>query len=254
MSNNKCIFAPFLSKKTTKKKNSLSNNKKTNQMKALRFLGILLLAGTMMCVSCKKDEPKPDDNTTENPGGGGGENPGGGGGQTVTEKITVTFDGETWEPGYINQNYDYPYEGAHYNMFDLWIEDGNYLPSSDGTLALDANSDQPYRMNYYKETGYNLNTTDGGQIAVGDWAWLGSNYNDPKTVTGMAFDATTFVASYKVVAPMIDVLAYFQDNETVVKNLTVQYQNVTLVPYEEGSKGLNNQKFGKILSISKASK
>lgn len=223
-------------------------------MKALRFLGIALLACTMMCVSCKKDNPKPNDNTTENPGGGG-DTPGGGG-QTVTEKITVTFDGETWEPGLINQNVDYPYEGAHYNIFDLWIEEGNYLPSADGTMALDANADQSYRMNYYKETGYNLNTTDGGQVAVGDWAWLGSNYNSPKTVTGMAFDATTLVASYKVVAPLIDVYDRFgNENENpAVKDMTVQFQNVTLDPYEETTKGMNNQTFGKVVSISKANK
>ena len=46
-------------------------------MKALKFLGIALLACTMMCVSCKKDEPKPDDNTTDNPGGGGQTTPDG---------------------------------------------------------------------------------------------------------------------------------------------------------------------------------
>lgn len=218
-------------------------------MKALRFLGIILLACTMMCVSCKKDEPKPDDNTTENPGGGGG--------QTVTEKITVTFDGETWEPGFINQNYYYPYDGADYNIFDLWIEEGNYLPSTDGTIALAANADQPYRMNYYKETGYNLNTSDGGTIQVGDWSWLGSNYNNPKTVTNMAFDATTLVASYKVVAPLIDVYDRFgnQNENPAVKDLTVQYQNVTLVQYEETAKGMNNsKKLGEVVSITKASK
>ena len=225
-------------------------------MKALRFLGIILLACTMMCVSCKKDNPKPDDNTTENPGGGG-ENPGGGGGQTVTEKITVTFDGETWEPGFINQNYYYPYDGADYNIFDLWIEEGNYLPSTDGTIALAANADQPYRMNYYKETGYNLNTSDGGTIQVGDWSWLGSNYNNPKTVTNMAFDATTLVASYKVVAPLIDVYDRFgnQNENPAVKDLTVQYQNVTLVQYEETAKGMNNsKKLGEVVSITKVSK
>ena len=217
-------------------------------MKALKFLGIALLACTMMCVSCKKDNPKPDDNTTENPGGGGG-------GQTVTEKITVSFDGNTWEPGFINRNYVLNYEGANYCLYDLWIEEGNYLPSADGTLALDANADQPYRMNYYKETGYTLNTTDGGQIAVGDWAWLGSNYNDPKTITGMAFDATTLVASFKVVAPMMDIYAYFQEGQTVVKDMTIQYQNVTLVQYEETAKSMNNSgKIGKVVSITKASK
>lgn len=226
-------------------------------MKALKFLGIILLACTMMCVSCKKDNPKPNDNTTENPSGGGNDNPGGGGGQTVTEKITVTFDGETWEPGLINQNYYYPYNGADYNIFDLWIAEGNYLPSADGTLALAANADQPYRMNYYKETGYTLQTTSGEDVQVGDWAWLGSSYNDPKTVTDMAFDATTLVASYKVVAPLIDVYDRFNNGNTnpTVKNMTIQFQNVTLVQYEETSKAMNiNNKLGEVVSIKKASK
>ena len=80
-------------------------------MKALKFLGIALLACGLMFTSCKKDNPQPSNNTSssETPGGGtnpgGGDNPGGGGGQTVTEKITVSFDGNTWEPGFINRNY-----------------------------------------------------------------------------------------------------------------------------------------------------
>ena len=66
-------------------------------MKALRFLGIALLACTMMCVSCKKDKPTPSDNTTENPSGGG-DTPGGGGGggQTTEGTTTIAFNGSTW--------------------------------------------------------------------------------------------------------------------------------------------------------------
>lgn len=222
-------------------------------MKALRFLGIALLACSMMFVSCKKDEPKPDDSTAQQQQGGG-DNPGGGGGQTVTEKITVNFDGETWEPGFINQNYYYDYQGTPLCLYDNWIEEGNYYPSTDGYIVLDASADQPYQMNYYKETGYTLNTTDGGQVQVGDWAWLNSNYNDPKTVTNVAFDANTLVASFKVVAPMIDIYEYFGNNQNVVvKNLTVQYQNVTLSPYQ-ATKGLNTVKIGTVTGIAKAGK
>ena len=73
----------------------------------------------------------------------------------------------------------------------------------------------------------------------------------------MAFDATTLVASYKVVAPLIDVYDRFgnQNENPAVKDLTVQYQNVTLVQYEETAKGMNNsKKLGEVVSITKASK
>jgi hypothetical protein len=58
-------------------------------MKALRFLGIALLACSMMFVSCKKDNPKPDNNNnqSENPGGGGETNPSG---------VTINFNGGSW--------------------------------------------------------------------------------------------------------------------------------------------------------------
>ena len=50
-------------------------------MKALRFLGIALLACSMMFVSCKKDKPQPDNSTSQQQQGGqggGGDTPGGG--------------------------------------------------------------------------------------------------------------------------------------------------------------------------------
>lgn len=64
-------------------------------MKALKFLGIALLACGLMFTSCKKDNPKPTDNTSETPGGGG-ETPGGGGGETPANGATISFNGGSW--------------------------------------------------------------------------------------------------------------------------------------------------------------
>lgn len=88
-------------------------------MKALKILGIALLACTMMCVSCKKDNPKPNDNTTENPSGGGntpgggGETPGGG--EVPICGVTIKLDGTPWNAAnmvavdHTTQNYIAPY-------------------------------------------------------------------------------------------------------------------------------------------------
>lgn len=75
-------------------------------MKALRFLGIALLACGMMFTSCKKDDTTANNNNnsgqSENPGGGGGTNPGGGGGQTTPDGATITFNGTTWTAAAVN--------------------------------------------------------------------------------------------------------------------------------------------------------
>lgn len=52
-------------------------------MKALRFLGIALLAGSMLFVSCKKEDKKTSDVNN--------------GGTTTTTGTSITFNGKTWK-------------------------------------------------------------------------------------------------------------------------------------------------------------
>lgn len=261
-------------------------------MKALRFLGVAILACSMLFVSCKKEKQytitvnsnnaewgtvtgggtfaenatatltatakegykfvKWQDGNTSNP-------------RTITvtkdetytatfeqaaapEGITVTFDNYTWTPGYMNQNSYIPYEGQNFCIYDLWIEEGNYLPSTDGILALDAQDEQGFQLNYYKETGYTLTTEDGEEVPTGDYAWLSSYYNDPITLSNVAFDATTFKASFNLNAPLIDIYAQFAESQTVVKNLTIVYSNVTLTE-ESLAKGMKSSINGKVRKI-----
>lgn len=64
-------------------------------MKTLRFLGIALLACSMMFVSCKKDNPQPDNSTSQEQQGNG-DNQGGG---EETPGVYVTFGSDSWTVG-----------------------------------------------------------------------------------------------------------------------------------------------------------
>ena len=72
-------------------------------MKALKFLGIALLACGLMFTSCKKDDKTADNNNNS-------ENPGGGGGQTTPDGATITFNGTTWTAAAV-QAVDYTDDG-----------------------------------------------------------------------------------------------------------------------------------------------
>ena len=221
-------------------------------MKALKFLGIALLACTMMCVSCKKDNPKPATATTTNPSGG--DNPGGGG-QTTTDPITITFDGESWTPELINRNMYINYEGQNYNSFDLYRTAESYFPSTDGIVILDAQATQNYPINYYKQTGYIIYTNEAhtDSIITGDYAWLSSQYNDPMTMTGFSFDATSLRTSYTLTVPTVDIYALLSQNQTIVKNLVIKYVDVTLDA--STAKSINTNEFkGQVYGIVKAKK
>lgn len=187
-------------------------------MKALRFLGIALLACGMMFVSCKKEETKTNTTVTPEP-------------PAPTGPITVTFDGETWLPENIQSNEYVNYQGTDYCAFDLYKTNGSYFPSTDGIVILNNQTPQSMPINYYKEKGYivytNQEHTD--SLITGDYAWLGSQYNDPMTFSNCTFDATSLVTSFTLTAPLIGIAERFgSSQQTVVKNLTIKYTNVTL--------------------------
>ncbi|MCQ2271984.1 MAG: hypothetical protein MJZ72_04260 [Bacteroidales bacterium] len=272
-------------------------------MKALRFLGVAILACSMLFVSCKKDKQYTitvnSNNTAWGTVTGGGtyaenatatltatakegykfvqwidgntSNP-----RTITvtadatytatfaenagpgphgeEGITVSFMGNTWEPGFVNYN-EYLYYNSDICLYDLWIEEDNYLPSTDGILELDANAEQGFQLNYYKETGYTLETEDGEEVSTGDYAWLSSYYNDPITMSNVNFDATSMIASFTLNASLIDIYAYFAEETSVYENMTIVYNNVQLTEYT-GAKGnhakANKALKGNVVSIKKA--
>lgn len=134
-------------------------------MKALRFLGIALLACTMMCVSCKKDKPTPSDNTTENPSGGdtpggGGDTPGGG--EIPICGVTITLDGSSWNAAnmvavdHTDQSYIAPYFFKTENSTqDVYVR--GFMESVVGEFTYQSTHDIMYytdpNFTYTDETG-----------------------------------------------------------------------------------------------------
>ncbi|MBP5650807.1 MAG: hypothetical protein J6X01_07020 [Bacteroidales bacterium] len=173
-------------------------------MKALRFLGIALLACSMMFVSCKKDNPKPDNNTTDNPGGGGGQTTPDGG-------ATVTFDGTAWDAAGLNGLYFEDY--AAWQVYAFKVENAtatdfpyalvcmkNTTAPQTGTIdpqSLEIDNDNFYYIEYYKDRRLQ-STSSTGVTYYGDW-WFKTG-----TVTVSAFDATSLKLKANVNVTMFD--------------------------------------------------
>ena len=83
-------------------------------MKTLRFLGIALLACSMMFVSCKKDNPQPDNSTSQEQQGNG-DNQGGG---EETPGVYVTFGSESWTVGDFSADVA---TFASFNTMMIWL-------------------------------------------------------------------------------------------------------------------------------------
>lgn len=170
-------------------------------MKALKFLGIILLAGTMMCVSCKKDNPKPSDNTTENPGGG--DNPGGGG-TTEPDGLKITFNGANWMAADI-QAVDHSDE----NYLTLIIEKtaGCSSQQSDTYLQGFMESVVCENATYESTTGdclsyydpsYIYTDNDGilGNAGAQYWGWNAYKQSFVETITAIDLNALTMSATF----------------------------------------------------------
>lgn len=249
-------------------------------MKALKFLGVAVLACSMLFVSCKKDytitvKADPVEGGTVTGGGsyaanatatltatanagyeftgwsdGTTNNP-----RTITvtksetytakfqaiaaETINVTFDGNTkWTADNSSQytwSLYYPYQSYNLCQYQVVKSDNEDYPYADGMFLMDMTKQASTGLNYFKETGYYLFTQDPttGEITdtvlVGDYAWLNSEYNDPYTLSNLAFDATSLKTSFNLNIPMIDIDKRFSTpSQTIVKNVAIDYYNVTL--------------------------
>ena len=136
-------------------------------MKALRFLGIALLACSMMFVSCKKDNPKPDNSTSQNETPGGNDNPGGGGetpggGEVPICGVTIKLDGTAWNAAnmvavdHTNQSYIAPYFFKTENSTeDVYVR--GFMESVVGEFTYQTTNDIMYytdpNFTYTDETG-----------------------------------------------------------------------------------------------------
>ena len=102
-------------------------------MKALRLLGIALLACSMMFVSCKKDNPKPDNSTSQQQGDGDGNT----GGETVEETpgVYVTFGSDSWTVGeFLVDDETYASAGKMYIFLFKTTSSDNY-PQFQGVMS-----------------------------------------------------------------------------------------------------------------------
>lgn len=173
-------------------------------MKTLKFLGIALLACGLMFTSCKKDNPQPDNNTTENPGGG--ENP-----ATPTNGATIAFDGDntTWNANSIvavdhsDQNYLYMqiYKTAN---AEEGVYVSGYLESNVGSYTYANTYDLMYytdpNFNYVDETGELGQLLQAENAQPGDvysgWLSLSGGDNFTETISAIDLNALTMSANF----------------------------------------------------------
>ena len=191
-------------------------------MKALKFLGIILLAGTMMCVSCKKDEPKPDDNTTENPGGG--DNPGGGGGQTTSDGVTIAFNGTSWLAANMEA-----VDHTDQNYLTLYVEkttgcSGDYSDIFlNGFMESVVCENETYEstsgdvMNY-RDPNYIYTDNDGvlGDAGGQYWGWNVNPSTFVETITAVDLNALTMSATFS--EEIFDIADYIAAGGSVPSN------------------------------------
>ncbi len=176
-------------------------------MKALRFLGIALLACSMMFVSCKKDDTNQNNsnNQSENPGGNGGNGGnGGGGGQTTPDGTTITFNGATWvaanllaadhtEDNYVTFLIEKT-ENCSSQQSDTWLQGFMESVVCENATYESTTGDC---MSYY-DPSYIYTDNDG---VIGDaggqyWGWNAYKQSFVETITAVDLNALTMSATF----------------------------------------------------------
>lgn len=231
--------------------------KKPNKMKALKFLGIALLACGLMFTSCKKDNPEPTDNTSETPGGG--ETSGGGETPTNVAKINFTGDNTTWNAHKVvavdktAQSYlpIYFYKTADE---DNGIHVSGFLESVVGSYTYATT----YDLMYYTDPNFNY-TDETGELGValgeedpqpGDvysgWLTISGGDNFVENITAIDLNALTMSATFtqKIVKTADVVAAGYQvpstkyDLNGTLTNASWEWAQAKDVPSKKASKTL----------------
>lgn len=214
-----------------------------------RFFSLMLIAlvSCAMMVSCDKEES----NTNNNQGGNGG-NGGNGGGQQVADGIKVTFGGETWTAGFMQNQWVTEYEQAVYSAYknaDLattpedQITQEMLFPATDGWVYPSTTAEQDYLCNYYKEKALDISSAFGqpdGTVIAGDYFWYPiEGYEDVMmTVSAADFDAATLlIKDMTVNVPLWKTEAFLgeaQDDTTYPE--VVEFHNVQLTVASSSAK------------------
>lgn len=218
-------------------------------MKALKFLGIALLACGLMFTSCKKDDKTANNSSSsETPGGGSG------GGQTTPDGSTVTFNGVKWTAATVQGQYLPDYEVWDVYSFKVENAGAQDFPYADVcmgsgtntgtfTATIDVNSgeldNEDFRyIEYYKDRRLTDQT-----YYYGDW-WIKTG-----TVKVTAFDATSLKMTANVNATMFDAYEALVDQVGIdaagTAPMIVDMKNIVL---EDGSaaKGMKHYNNAKL--------
>jgi len=182
-----------------------------------KFMGLALVAGSLLFTACKKDEPENNDTTPNQP--------------VSTVVKTVNFDGSEWTPASI-----YATEYASYGLINWSVEGG-------------ANASDPMTFGYSGNTAGRTFEFDGNSTGIASYYYWMYLRNDDDYYTAMgsdstmhdypmwqpytcvnnfqAFDANANTVSMTVNAQVFDVETYETTNEAIVKNLTVTLKDAT---------------------------
>ena len=228
-------------------------------MKALKFLGIALLACGLMFTSCKKDNPKPSDNNSSS----NSETPGGGETPTNGAKINFTGDNTTWNANNIvaadhtSQNYLYM---AFYKTADgeNGVSVSGYLESVVGSYTYATT----YDLMYYSDPNFTY-TDETGELGValgeddpqpGDvysgWLTISGGDNFVENITAIDLNALTMSATFtqKIVKTADVVAAGYQvpstkyDLNGTLTNASWQWAQAKDMPSKKVSKTLLSAK------------
>ena len=169
-------------------------------MKALKFLGIALIACGLMFTSCKKDNNTTtnNNNQSETPGGGGG------GGTTEPDGLKITFNGANWMAADI-QAVDHSDENYLYLKIEKTA--GCSAQASDtyltGFMESVVCENETYEstegdcLSYY-DPSYIYTDNDGvlGDAGGQYWGWNAYKPSFKETITAVDLNALTMSATF----------------------------------------------------------
>lgn len=188
---------------------------------------IALMASAIM-VSCNKDE----DTNSNNGGNGGGNTPT----PTVADGITVKFQGNTWNAGYMSNYWVLDYEQIFYQAAqhaDAADNQENTFPLTDGWVYPSTSAEQDYFCNYYAVGAYDISSAfgeDEGTVIVGDYFWYpGISDEANMSLANVNFDAASLtVNDMKLTIPMFNKDELLNNNNASTTNEEVTFHNVAL--------------------------
>ncbi|MBP5663803.1 MAG: hypothetical protein J6X16_05995 [Bacteroidales bacterium] len=188
-------------------------------MKALKFLGIALLACGLMFTSCKKDDKTANNGNndqTENPGDGG---------QTTPDGTTIKFNGTSWTAAAI-EAIDFTAEsyltlyiektaGCSSQYSDIFVQ--GFLESVPVTNATYQSTSGDI-MNY-RDPNYIYTDEDGilGDAGGTYWGWNTVQSSFVENVTAVDLNALTMSANFT--ANVFDIVDYIAAGGAIPSNL-----------------------------------